>query len=371
LSGPVIIGGGPAGATAAILLARAGRVVTLVERNASATDKVCGDFVSTEAIDAITALGVDLTALAPSPITTIRLLHRTRVACTRLPFPALGITRRALDEALLQQAKLSGATVLRGHAVRRINRNNALLRIDCGSPEPLTTDTVFLATGKHDLRGATRIAKGAGLVGLKMYYMLDPGQQAALRHHVELILFTGGYAGLQLVELDRAVLCMLVPAARLRAADGQWGTLLDSLMGECPHLADRLSGARALLDRPLAIAGLPYGYMHAPADHERPGLFRIGDQATVIASLTGDGVALAIASAGLAVRTWLEHGNSAASYHRAWARRLALQMRLAAAVHRACLTPAVQPWVLRACRFWPGVMQQAASRTRMRGATLC
>ena len=100
-----------------------------------------------------------------------------------------------------------------------------------------------------------------------------------------------------------------------------------------------------------------------------PGLFRLGDQASVIASLTGDGVALALASATLASRTWLAQGNAAGAYHRAWARRLAPQMRLSSLIHRACLAPAAQPWLLRVCRSWPQVMRLAASRTRMRTDT--
>jgi menaquinone-9 beta-reductase len=369
MSGPVIIGGGPAGATAAILLARAGRDVTLIERNASPTDKVCGDFLSAEAIEAIAALGVDVPALAPSRITTVRLVHANRAAAVRLPFAALGLTRRALDEALLRQAKLSGATILRGHSVRGITRNNGSLWIDCGPPGPVAAETVFLATGKHDLRGAARTGRGTGLVGVKMYYALGPRQRTALRGHVELILFAGGYAGLQLVEFDQAVLCVLVAGARLRAADGQWIKLLDSLMTECPHLADRLAGARPLLERPLAIAGLPYGYKHTADGQNWPGLFRLGDQASVIASLTGDGVALALASATLACRIWLGRGNAAEGYHRAWAQRVAPQMRLSSLIHRACLAPAAQPWLLRLCRSSPQVMRLAASRTRLRGDT--
>ncbi len=365
MSEAVIIGGGPAGSAAAILLARAGQGVTLIERAAAATDKVCGDFLSAEAIESVTALGVDLTALAASPVTTVRLIHGKRAATTRLPFPALGVTRRALDDALLRRAESSGAVVVRGKFVRSISRANGSLRIDCGSRDRLVADTVFLATGKHDLRGVARVTNGSGLVGLKMYYTLAPSQQAALRHHVELVLFAGGYAGLQLVESDKAVLCMLVPAARLRAVDGRWDTLLDSLQGECPHLADRLSGAIPLLERPLAVAGLPYGYTHAHNADDLPGVFRLGDQATVIASLTGDGVALALASATLATETWLVVGNATVAYHHAWARRVARQMRLASLIHHVCLAPAAQPWVLRACRAWPRVLGLAASHTRI------
>ncbi len=355
---PLIIGGGPAGAAAAIALAAAGQQVTLIERNAEPTDKVCGDFLSVEALTAIKAFGIDLAALAPAPITGARLIHGSRVATARLPFAACGLSRRALDEALLRQAEARGVTVLRGHAARRIATHGALLHVDCGGLGKFTTDTVFLATGKHELRGAARSASNNMLVGLKTYYELQPAQAAALRHHVELVLFPGGYAGLQPVEGDRAVLCALLPADRARKAGG-----IDRLVAECPHLAERLSGARALLDRPLAVAGLPYGYLHAPDDADPPGLFRLGDQAAVIASLTGDGVALALASAAEAARTWL-HGGDAVAYHRRRAGRLARQMRLATAIHRLCLSRPAQRWLVAACRLCPEAIRLAANWTR-------
>jgi flavin-dependent dehydrogenase len=361
LSDPVIIGGGPAGAAAAIAIAATGRSVTLIERNAGPADKVCGDFLSAEAIAKIETLGVGLSAA--STIEAVRLVHGKRIAATRLPFAARGLSRRALDEAMLLQARAKGATVLRGDRVSAIEQDHGSLRLDCGSLGRLVADTVFLATGKHELRGVRRPERGAGLVGLKMYYALAASQLEALRYHVELILFAGGYAGLQLVESDRAVLCALLPAARLRAAGGQWSGLLDALTDECPHLRERLAGARGLLDRPLTIAGLPYGYVHAPDRRDPPGLFRLGDQAAVIASLTGDGVALALGSGSLAARTWIA-GRGSAGYRRHLAAGLSRQMRLASAIHRLCLAPRLQPWVAAACQLWPGAMRVAAAATR-------
>ena len=60
---PVIIGAGPAGTAAAIVLARAGHQPILIERAAAPTDKVCGDFLSQDTIERAQLLGVDLTAL--------------------------------------------------------------------------------------------------------------------------------------------------------------------------------------------------------------------------------------------------------------------------------------------------------------------
>ncbi len=361
MSDPLIIGGGPAGAAAAITLARAGRSVTLIERHAEPHDKVCGDFLSGEAIAMLESFGVDLSMAAP--ITTVRLIHGNRVAAAPLPFPALGLTRRTLDEALLRQAQANGTNVVRGHRVSAIGEDHRQLRLNCSSLGDVVADTVFLATGKHELGGAQRTARGEGLVGLKMYYALHPTQREALRGHVELVLFDGGYSGMQLVEDDRAVFCVLASGVWLRALGGRWDGLLDALVGSCPHLRNRLAGAEALLERALAIGGLPYGYVHKPAPRDPSGLFRLGDQAAVIGSLTGDGVALALASGRLGVRCWLE-GGSSADYHRRLAASIAHQMRLASLVHSLCLRPVTQPWLAALCSFWPRLLGLTASATR-------
>ena len=264
--------------------------------------------------------------------------------------------------------------MIRGHAIRSLKDvhlsgctgvDRDTFEIDAGALGTIATGTVFLATGKHDLRGEARPGRRTGPVGLKTYYVLDPCRRAALRGHVELVLFAGGYAGLQPVEGDRAALCVLVSRARLQASGGCWEALLASLLQESPHLADRLAGARPQLERPLAVAGLPYGYLHTPPRDAAPGLFRLGDQASVIASLTGDGVALALVSASLATRTWLDRGNAAAEYHRRLTLGLARQMRLATLVHRFCCAASAQPWVVQACRAWPGVMRLCAAWTRV------
>lgn len=358
---PLIIGGGPAGAAAAIALARAGHAPTLIERTTRPADKVCGDFLSAEAIGTLAGHGLDLDALAPAPITSIRLIHRRDVAVTRLSFTACGLTRRALDEALLQKAASCGVDVRRGRTARRIAAVGASLRIDCDLGEAIDAEAVFLATGKHDVRGAPRRTARSGLVGLKMYYTLDSRQAEALRGHIELVLFPGGYAGLQPVEQGRAVLCALVPAAALRANGRRCP--LAALIDASPHLTDRLSGARGLLDRPLAVAGLPYGYVHTPHRDDLRGLFRLGDQAAVIGSCTGDGVALALASGGLAARAWLT-GGTATSFHRKRRRQLVRQMGLAQLIHRLCLSGLSQPTIAAACRAFPPLMAWAAKWTR-------
>jgi menaquinone-9 beta-reductase len=362
---PLIIGGGPAGAAAAIRIASAGRAVTLIEHNVGPTDKVCGDFLSSEVATSLGALGVDLTALSPELIGALRLLHGERCATTALPFTAFGIKRRVLDEALLRRAMEAGAAVQRGHAVRRIHRVQAGYVVDVGCDQ-FAADSVFLATGKHELRGMARPFRESRLLGLKMYYALEQGQQTALRGQVELVLFEHGYAGLQPVAADEAVLCVLVSHAGYQAVGGSWKALVESITRGCPHLGARLGGALPLLERPLAIAGLPYGYLTEGS--EWPDLFRLGDQAMVVGSLTGDGVAQALASGSIAAGVWLR-GAPAGEYYRKINELASWQMRIASALHRACLNGGLQSGIVRLCGAWPAGMRLAAVASRARKLT--
>ena len=117
------------------------------------------------------------------------------------------------------------------------------------------------------------------------------------------------------------------------------------------------------LDRPLAVGGIPYGFLAWPGE---AGLFRVGDQAAVIPSLTGDGMAIALHSAAEAARTWLG-GGTASEHHLRLARTLKGQMRLAGVLHGLCLGPA-QGWVASAGRVAPTLLRHAASWTRLRTA---
>jgi len=358
---PLIIGGGPAGAAVAISLAQAGRPVTLIERHAGAHHKVCGDFLSAEAVRMIGELGVDLAALGPARIARVRIVRGAAVASGALPFPALGVSRMALDEALLARASQAGARVLRGVAVRRLGRCGGGFVVDVGARGQWAAETVFLGTGKHDLRGVARPGGGAELIGLKTYLVLSPEQDWALAETVELVLFPGGYAGLMPVERGRTVLCWLMPRAVLRGL-GVWPAALEWLLGACPHLARRLAGSVSLLARPVAVAGIPYGFLHRGGEG---GVFRLGDQAGVIPSLAGDGVAIALLSGRLAAEAWLGGEGSAAGYHWRLRRRLRPAVRVAGVAHRVMRSGAFQSWAVQACRQWPGLLTGLASATRI------
>ncbi|MDR3530827.1 MAG: FAD-dependent monooxygenase [Rhodopila sp.] len=359
---PLIIGAGPAGTAAAITLARAGHRPILIERASGPTGKVCGDFLSTDTIQRLRALGVDPAALGAAKIHCVRLVNGERIAESPLPFPALGLSRRILDAALLGEAERAGAELRAGQTVRRLTRESGHWTVQTGDSNLFTAETVFLATGKHDLRDMPRPRANQGAIGMKMYFALAPGPAKALEGAIELILFPGGYAGLQHVEGGQVVLCVAIQRPRFQAFGG-WPGLLAAIAANSRRFATMLSGARPLLPKPLAVAGIPYGYQvrAAPAD----GLFRLGDQAAVIPSLTGDGMAIALHSGAAAAAAWLT-GFDAAAYHMTLRRTLAPQMRLASLLHYACMSAAIQAAAIRTAALFPALLRQAASHTRIR-----
>lgn len=344
----VIIGGGLAGASAACRLARAGHPVTVFERERGPAHKVCGEFLSGEALAELAGLGIDAPALGAAPVHAIRLVHRGRTAESRLPFPAAGLSRFVLDEALLQRAAASGADVQRGVRVRSAE---------------IDASALLLATGKHDLHGSPRkVAEPEKLIGFKQHLRLSPAQQAALAGHVEVVLFAGGYAGLQLVEDGIANLCLLVDRARFDASGQNWPALLDALTREDPHLARRLDKAAWLWDRPMSIYRVPYGYVHDGPEQRR--LYRLGDQAAVIPSFCGDGMAIALHTARLAAEAVL-NGQGPAAYHRAMRRDAGPPVRLAFGLYRLTRSPAVRAAIVQGARMWPALLRTAARRTRV------
>jgi flavin-dependent dehydrogenase len=362
---PLIIGAGPAGCAAAITLARSGYRPVLVERTTGPSDKVCGDFLSNDAIQRIRALGVDPLALGAAPIHRVRLINGERTAETALPFPAVGLSRRILDAALLNRAQGTGAVVCAGQTVRRIDRmpNGWVARVS--RTDPIAAPAVFLATGKHDLHGLPRPGSARGAIGMKMYYDLIPQQTASLAGTIELILFPGGYAGVQCVEGGRAVVCIAVQRGRFQEAGGSWLGLLALIGAATPRLSNILTGATPLLPHPLAVAGIPYGMLHAPGGADvSNGLFRLGDQAAVIPSLTGDGIAIALHSGTRAAQVWLA-GGDAPGYHKKLAREIGGQMRLARLLHGVCMSGPLQPAAVRGAALFPGLLRAVARGTRI------
>lgn len=321
MSDAIVVGAGPAGSAAAIGLTRGGARTLLLERARETGDALCGGFLSWRTLQRLDALGIERAALGGQAVRRVRLFAGQRWSETALPGEAMGVSRRRLDGALQAAAVVAGAGLERGIHATALEGGAVQMR----DGAMLAAPSIFLAAGKHGFRGFAREPaawqRADPVMGLRLRLPAHPALDRLIGDAVELHLFDRGYAGLVRQEDGSGNLCLAVHRSRLNGAGGDPATLLHMLGDGLPHLGERLTFAdwgRAVD----AIGHVPYGWRAAET---APGLFRLGDQAGVIPSLAGEGMGLALASAGAAVAAWRHGGGDAAP---------AYQKRLAAAITR-------------------------------------
>lgn len=353
----LILGGGLAGSAAACLIARGGGDVLLLERETGAHHKVCGEFLSVEAVAHLRQLGVEPLDLGAVPIRRMRLVWGDRAVETALPFAALGLSRHALDEALIGRAAASGARIERGVRVTGLDGHTA--RTSVGEHHGRH---VLVATGKLPIRGerpAARIANGH--VGFKMHYRLSPAAMRHLAGAIVLVLLEGGYAGLQLIEDGRANLCLVLRADAFARLGGDRQGVRAWLEGT-GFLQRVLADAQPLFERPLAIANLSYG--PPPRGHATGTAMLLGDRWAMTPSLTGDGMAIALRSAFLAAHCVLA-GDDAGTYHRLLAGQTRRQIIRATVLQNGLESPAFRRAAYWLARMHAPVLAYAARATRL------
>jgi flavin-dependent dehydrogenase len=300
----IVIGAGPAGSVAAIVLARGGWRVTLVEQHRFPRDKVCGECVSARGLDVLARLDLLTPVNSIQPAVLRRaILHANDGASSivRLPRPMCGISRRALDVILLDAARSAGAEVCQPARCEHIEshpRERAVARcrdLRTNRVERIEADFMFVADGKAALRGA-RLAATSDL-GIKAHFEGVRG----CRDAIELFGLRGHYLGLAPVEKERWNIAFSVPIARVNQFRGDLGALFCVLLEENQALRDRLCGARRVT--PWLASPLP---RFGVAGNWPPRVIPIGNAAASIEPIGGEGMGLAMRSAEIAARVLID-----------------------------------------------------------------
>jgi flavin-dependent dehydrogenase len=360
----IVIGAGPAGAAAAIGLARAGAKTLLLERARETGDALCGGFLSWHSLARLEALGIDSATLGGQQVTHVRLFAGRRHSDTALPAPAMGVSRRRLDGVLQMAAQQAGAALERGVQAAAIEGGSVRTR----DGATLAAPSLFLGVGKHGFRGQprepARWQQRDPVMGLRLRLPHHAALDRLVGDAVELHLFDRGYAGLVRQEDGSANLCLATHKSRLDEAGGDPATLLRALAADHPMLGERLAYAdwSGTID---AIGHVPYGWR---TPDTAPGLFRLGDQAGVIPSLAGEGMGLALASGAAAVAAWRHTGADAApAFQRALAARMARPFRVANMVWRGGESPRIAATLTSLAAAFPSLVRWASQATRIRG----
>jgi 2-polyprenyl-6-methoxyphenol hydroxylase-like FAD-dependent oxidoreductase len=316
----VVAGGGPAGSTCALLLARAGLSVTLVERATFPRRKICGEYLNSGAVAALDRIGVltDVRARAHA-LHGVRLIP-PHAPAVELPFSAdaLACERATLDAILLRAAVAAGVTVVNG-------RVGDVLR----GPDRIDGVRVGGAGGSsYELRARFTVgADGCGSIvalraGLTRRSWHAPkfavgGHYAGfgdLRGYVEMYVGSGAYFALNPLGRDLANVMVVVPKAALTGwsrcvDDGVAGKAAELGRGHRSFAHARRVGTRAAIG-PLAHS------VHAPIAN---GLVLIGDAAGFLNPFTGQGVFLALTTAESAARAIIASAATRTSESQAFA----------------------------------------------------
>lgn len=293
----LIIGAGPAGSVAAILLARAGWKVRLVEQHRFPRDKVCGECLSNTGLEVLARLNLVDSFRLLSPIELRRtILHATNGESIEVPLPRSmwGISRIAFDPFLLDEARRSGAIVLQPMRCEELipgpTPRVRLRDLETNELVEHESSIVLLADGKGALL-PNPPAKTSDF-GIKTHFENVSGPRDA----IEMFGVGNHYGGLAPIEGGRTNAAFSIPADLIAAHRGDIETVFEELLNRSPGLKRRLAGAKRT-GRWLA-APLP----RFAVSHDWPeGAIPLGNSTAAIEPVGGEGMGLAMRSAELAI----------------------------------------------------------------------
>jgi menaquinone-9 beta-reductase len=294
----VVVGGGPAGATAAAHLARAGYAVLVLDRQAFPREKVCGDGLIADTIAALDRLGA-LDAVRQrayrATVTSIYSPSRIRVD---LPGEFLTIKRLELDALLALRALENGAALARGR-VASIHPSEDSVRVivDDGA-RAIQSHFVVLATGA-DLTLSSRLRSvpenAPSAIALRCYVRSAERIDRLLISYDRSIL--PGYGWIfPLREGEYNIGCGVFLDRRDRGTHNL-RTIFDRFVDTFPE-------ARAILGRASARtalrgARLRCGLTYA-AGVAQPRVLAIGESLSATFPFTGEGIGKAMATGEMA-----------------------------------------------------------------------
>ena len=380
----IVVGAGPAGSAAAILLARAGWSVALVEKQAFPRRKVCGECIAASNFPLFDALGIGalVEAAAGPELRQVALLHRDRSVAADLPAAmhaqhpwgrALG--RETLDSLLLEQARSSGAEVLQPWVVQGIGGTAASWRCLARSVQShksvlLQSPVVIAAHGSWEPMRSPRPAQRKLRLASDLFAFKANFRNASLSEGLLPVLsFGGGYGGMVVAGAGLTTVACCVRRDRLEAARSERpglraGDVVEALLRAEIGAVESVLQNASREGEWLAAGPINPGVRLSTDD----GLFRIGNAAGEAHPIIGEGMSMALQSAWLLCSQLLVAQRSEPNWQQAAARDYALEwrrhfdarLRLAAAFAHLAMRPALAQPLLTLARAWPGLLTAGA-----------
>ena len=292
-----VIGGGPAGTSAAITAARTGANVLLAERGKLPRQRVCGEFVSAESLELLSDLLKDSRLLSHAlRIPEARLFFDGHVVSAPVEPQAASIARLDLDLALWNAARNAGVMTRLQTSIEKITGSEPFSLFT--SEDIHEARAVIDASGRwSNLRNhsaSNSAINGAKWLGVKAHFS-EPEPHPS----VDLYFFDGGYCGVQPVTLSgsspgegRVNACAMICSDAART--------LQDVIPLHPALRARAEKWKALGD---PVSTSPLFFREPEPVQDR--ILLAGDSAGFVDPFVGDGISLALRSGALTAQALL------------------------------------------------------------------
>lgn len=344
----IIAGGGPAGSSAAIHLARQGVCVLLVEQKKFPRPKLCGEFISPECEQHFQKLGVAdaMTNSVPSLITET-VFYSARGQHVTVPSrwfggpAALGLSRAVMDDVLLRRAQQCGVSVLEGATITEpiLNRDEVFgvrVKLDGQQREyhaPISVD----ATGRA--RVLTKRLSHKNAQNTHIAFKVHLRNTRVAPNTCEIYFYPDGYGGLSSVEGGLSNLCFIIAAEQVKRHRSDPETVVREAVMKNRRAAYTLEQAHAESEW-LSASWERFGRQRpSPAK----GLLAIGDSAAFIDPFTGSGMLMAFESGELAAEVIVRNRENLTAveseYAAEYVRKFDSRLRICGLLRRAAFKP--------------------------------
>jgi flavin-dependent dehydrogenase len=384
----LVVGAGPGGATAALLLARAGWSVAVVEKARFPRRKVCGEFISATSLPLLHELGIgnEFLERAGPPVQRVGFFALDTVVTSPMPAPRGGggtqdrslwgraLGRDQLDLMLLEAVTRAGAQVWQPWCVtglRPVDGGHACTIVGPDRSEELRARLVIAAPGSWERNdwviAPERTHRPSDLLAFKAHF-----EDGALPDDLmPLLVFPGGYGGMVHGDSGRVTLSCCIRRDELQRCRARSPGLQAGEAVLAHIVASTLGVREALRYARLSGAWLSAGPIR-PGIRARyaDGIFRVGNVAGEAHPIVAEGISMAMQSAWLLCRRLIGAQDELAAgralvqvgdrYASEWSSWFAPRLRAAASFAHVTGRPTIGKLLLPVVRRFPGILTLGA-----------
>ncbi len=371
MSNILIIGGGLAGLTSAILLQQNGFQVSVFEKKKYPFHRVCGEYISNEVLPFLESLNIGIAESAYSRVNRLAITSVSgKVLEANLPLGGFGLSRYRLDNLMYEQAKKLGVEFI-FERVDNIQFKENKFKITTPGNTGYESDIAIAAYGKRSnldqKLNRSFFYRRSPYLGVKYHIKTDlPGNLVRLDN------FQGGYCGVNKIEDDKFCLCYLSETANLKKYSSI-PEMEEEVLFRNPHLRNLFENSEFLYESPEVINEISFEKKTLTENH----LLFCGDSAGMITPLCGNGMAIAIHSAKILADSIMRFAKKESALNRIgleneyrlqWEKQFALRLKSGRLIQKLFGNTLISDLTVLTLGKLPGITQILVKKTH--GETL-